>query len=199
MKKFLLVLGILFLGNIVMAQNPVLTGGVEFDWVNISQVQRDEAIENYQNILFGDKKSQNYKRKEFRAKYKDVLKDENFRLNYVLLKNNVKETSDAEFCAFYHKNLLYMYAIQYKKTPRQVYYYSGLGTLRYVDEISDNYPKFPYYSKQYRANGKLAGAIYFVSKDLQYVYEPGGDFKGVWYRDKMFNEKAKMILTRTNW
>ncbi len=199
MKKFLLVLGILFLGNIVMAQNPVLTGGVEFDWVNMSQVQRDEAIENYQNILFGDKKSQNYKRKEFRAKYKDVLKDENFRLNYVLLKNNVKETSDAEFCAFYHKNLLYMYAIQYKKTPRQVYYYSGLGTLRYVDEISDNYPKFPYYSKQYRANGKLAGAIYFVSKDLQYVYEPGGDFKGVWYRDKMFNEKAKMILTRTNW
>ena len=57
MKKFLLVLGILFLGNIVMAQNPVLTGGVEFDWVNMSQVQRDEAIENYQNILFGDKKA----------------------------------------------------------------------------------------------------------------------------------------------
>ena len=199
MKKFLLVLGILFLGNIVMAQNPVLTGGVEFDWVNMSQVQRDEAIENYQNILFGDKKSQNYKRKEFRAKYKDVLKDENFRLNYVLLKNNVKETSDAEFCAFYHKNLLYMYAIQYKKTPRQVYYYSGLGTLRYVDEISDNYPKFPYYSKQYRSNGKLAGAIYFISHDLQYVYEPDGTFKGVWYKEKMFDRNAKQILTRTNW
>ena len=199
MKKFLLILGILLLGNLSFAQNTVLRGSVEFDWVNMSQIQRDDAIENYKNILFGEKENQNYKRKDFRAKYDAYLKDENFRLNYVLLKNNVKETQDAEFCAFYHKNLLYMYAIQYKKNPRQVFYYSGLGTLRYVDEISDNYPGFPYASRQYRANGKLAGAIYFESKDLQYVFKPNGDFKGVWYRDKMFDEKAKLILTRTNW
>lgn len=92
-----------------------------------------------------------------------------------------------------------MYAIKYNNTPEHVYYYNGLGTLRYVDEMSDNYPNYPYFSKQYRSNGKLAGAIYFVSKDLQYVYKPNGNFKGVWYRDKMFDSEAKLILTRTNW
>lgn len=199
MKKFLLILGILFLGNITMAQDTLLTGGVEFDWVNMSQIQRDETIGTYQQILFGENKEQNYKRKDFRSKYETYLKDENFRYNYVLMKNNVTKTSDAELCAFYHKNLLYMYAIKYDKTPDHVYYYNGLGTLRYVDEMSDNYPHYPYFSKQYRSNGKLAGAIYFVSKDLQYVYKPNGDFKGVWYRDKMFDSEAKLILTRTNW
>lgn len=199
MKKFLLILGILFLGNISMAQDTVLTGGVEFDWVNMSQIQRDEAIGTYQQILFGENEEQNYKRKDFRLKYETYLKDENFRYNYVLMKNNVTKTSDAELCAFYHNSLLYMYAIKYNKTPEHVYYYNGLGTLRYVDEMSDNYPNYPYFSKQYRSNGKLAGAIYFVSKDLQYVYKPNGDFKGVWYRDKMFDSEAKLILTRTNW
>lgn len=92
-----------------------------------------------------------------------------------------------------------MYAIQYKNKPRTAYYYSGFGKLRYVDEISDNYPNFPYYSKQYRADGTLAGAIYFTSRDMQYIYEPDGKFKGVWFKEKMFDINAKQILTRTNW
>ena len=86
-----------------------------------------------------------------------------------------------------------------KNNPKFVYYYSAFGKLIYVDISSDQYPNFPYYSRQYRANGKLSGAIYFVSKDLQYVYEPDGKFKGVWYKDKMFDRNAKQILTRNNW
>lgn len=199
MKKFLLVLGIILVGNISFAASDVLSGGVEFDWVNMNQIQRDEEIGNYQRILFGENEEVNYARKEFRTKYKEYLKDKNFKLNYVLMKNNVTETKDAEFCTFYHKNLLYMYAIKYKNNPKQIFYYNGLGTLRYVDEISENYPNYPYFSKQYRSSGRLAGAIYFVSKDLQYVYKPDGEFKGVWYKDKMFDAKAKLILTRTNW
>ena len=68
-----------------------------------------------------------------------------------------------------------------------------------MDEMSENYPNFPYYSKQYRINGHLVGAIYFTDKDTQYTYEPDGKFKGVWYMDKMFDSKAKLIMTRTNW
>lgn len=199
MKKFLLILGVLIFGNIAMANSPLLTGSVDFDWVNMSQIQRDETIVNYQKLLFGENGEQEYTRKVFRSKYKPFLKDENFKLNYVLMKNDVKETKDAEFCTFYYKNLLYMYAIKYKKQPEKVYYYNGLGTLTYVDEMSESFPNFPYYSKQYRVSGNLAGAIYFVSKDLQYIYKPDGTFKGVWYKDKMFDATAKLILTRTNW
>lgn len=199
MKKFLIILGILLIGNITLAEQAVLSGGVEFDWVNMSQIQRDEQIGTYQKILFVENEETDYARKVFRTKYADFLKDKNFKMNYVLMKNNVTETEDAEFCTFYHKNLLYMYAIKYKNNPERIYYYNGLGTMRYVDEISENYPNYPYFSKQYRSNGRLAGAIYFVSKDLQYVYKPDGTFKGVWYKDKMFDQSAKLILTRTNW
>lgn len=199
MKKFLLILGILFFGNLVMANTPYLTGSVDFDWVNMSQIQRDETIGNYQKLLFGENNEQVYTRKVFRSKYKEFLKDQNFKLNYVLMQNGVKETKDAKFCTFYYKNLLYMYAIEYKKQPERVYYYNGLGTLTYVDEMYEPFPNYPYFSKQYRASGKLAGAIYFVSKDMQYIYKPDGTFKGVWYKDKMFDSTAKLILTRTNW
>lgn len=199
MKKFLLVLGILLFGNLALAEDVMLSGVVDFNWVNMSQVQRDEEIANYRKILFGDENDTDYSRKEFRTKYKSFLKDANFKTNYMLLMNGVKEAEDAELCSFYYKNLLYMYAIKYKKTPTTVYYYNGLGTLRYVDEISENYPNFPYHSKQFRANGTLAGAIYFISKDLQYVYKDNGEFKGVWYKDKMFDAAGKQILTRTNW
>lgn len=199
MKKFLLVLSILAIGNITFAETQMLSGNVEFDWVNMTQIQRDESISGYQKSLFGESETPDYTRKIFRTKYKPFLKDKNFKLNYVLMQNNVTETKDAELSAFYHKNLLYMYAIKYKNTPETNYYYNGLGTLRYVDELSGNYPSYPYYSKQYRSNGSLAGAIYFESKDLQFVYKPDGTFKGVWYKDKMFDSLGKLILTRTNW
>ena len=103
------------------------------------------------------------------------------------------------FKKFGGDNVLYSYALQPKEDMKHAYYYSALGHLAYVDNISDNYPNFPYYSKQYRANGKLAGAIYFESRDMQYTYDPKGKFKGVWYKEKMYDINGKEILSRTNW
>ena len=185
--------------NCTFAETTVITGGVDFDWVNMSQIQRDEAISSYKNIMFGNETKFKIPKKEFKATYKEHLKDVNAKLNYTLLMNGVTKTDNAELCSFYYKNLLYMYAVKYNNNPSVVYYYNALGTLKYVDQLSENYPNFPYFSKQYRANGTLAGAIYFISKDLQYVYKSNGEFKGVWYKDKMFDNKANMILTRTNW
>lgn len=200
MRKFLIVLGILFFGNFCMAEDSVLTGSVDFNWINMSQVERDSEISEYQNAIFSDDVISKFPKKEFRAKFKEHLKDKNYKSNYQLVLNGITETSDAKLCAFYYKkNIIYMYAIQYKNNPKTVYYYSALGRLSYVDEMSENYPNFPYYSKQYRSNGSLAGAIYFGSHDLQYIYEPDGNFKGVWYKEKMFDRNAKEILTRTNW
>lgn len=200
MKKLLLVLGIILFGSLCQASDTVLTGGVDFDWVNLPQVQRDAQIADYQSKIFGEEIITKISKKDFKNTYKDFIKDKYYKSNYKLASNGITETADAKLCVFFYKeSILYMYAIQFKKNPKTVYYYSAYGRLSYVDTMSENYPNYPYYSKQVRSNGTLAGAIYFVSHDLQYIYKPDGEFKGVWYKDKMFDRKGKQILTRSNW
>ena len=69
----------------------------------------------------------------------------------------------------------------------------------YTDVMSDEYPSFPYTSMQYDRKGKLKSAIYFVSKDIQYMFDSNKDFQGVWYKDKMYDKNGKTILSRSNW
>lgn len=210
MKKLLLVILILLVGKVSLCadfeQNvsqeetqTVLTGNVEFDWLDIDQTGRDTIIAKLKAEMFPEDTVYKFSKKDFRNKYKDFLKDPDYQRHYMLVSNNVKETDDENLCGFYRGRLLISYAIQYKNDLRHVYYYDVLGNLRYVDNMSENYPNFPYNSKQYRSNGTLAGAIYFESHDLQYVYNNNKSFKGVWFKDKMFNNKAKQIMTRTNW
>ncbi len=212
MKKIIFLLCVLLIGKAALSaeiepagdiekvpSQIVLTGNLVFDWLDISQLQRDAVIEKYRAELFDDDTVYKYKKKDFRAEYKDFLKDKDFKRHYMLVKNGVKETDSENLCGFYRKNLLISYAIQYKKDLRTVYYYDAMGNLRYIDKFSENYPNFPYMSKQYRANGTLVSAIYFMSHDMQYMYEDDKSFKGAWYKDKMYDRHAKQVLTRTNW
>ena len=212
MKKIAILLCVLILGKAALSADipatnisdatskpVVLTGNLIFDWLDITQVDRDLAIEKYRTELFGGDTVYKFKKKEFRNEYKDFLKDVDYKRHYMLVKNNVKETDNENLCGFYKGNLLISYAIQYKNDLRSVYYYDALGNLRYVDKFSDNYPNFPYMSKQYKANGELVSAIYFMSHDMQYMYNNDTSFQGAWYKDKMYNRHAKQVLTRTNW
>ena len=200
MKKFIIIFAILIFGLNVTAEETTLSGEVNFDWVDITQVQRDATIDKYREELFGEQGIEKIDKKEFRTKFKDFLKDENYREHYRLTKMGQNETEDANLCAFFYKNeILIIYAIQYKNNPRNVYYYNAYGRLQYVDDISDNYPNFPYNSKQYRKNGKLISAIYFTSPEMQYMYEPDGKFKGLWYKEKMYDKNGKQTVERTNW
>lgn len=212
MKKFAILLSILILGKAALSADipatnisdatskpVVLTGNLIFDWLDITQVDRDLAIEKYRTELFGGDTVYKFKKKEFRNEYKDFLKDADYKRHYMLVKNNVKATDSENLCGFYKGNLLISYAIQYKNDLRSVYYYDALGNLRYVDKFSDNYPNFPYMSKQYKSNGELVSAIYFMSHDMQYMYNNDASFQGAWYKDKMYNRHAKQVLTRTNW
>ena len=212
MKNFILILCILIIGKTALAvdleqtvikeNTPapiVLTGNLVFDWLDISQIQRDEVIEKYKSELFGEDTVYKYDKKDFRNEYKDFLKDPDYKRHYMLVSENVTETDTENLCGFYRKKLLISYAIQYKNDLRTVFYYDALGKLRYVDKFSENYPNFPYMSKQYRANGTLVSAIYFMSHDMQYMYNSDKSFKGAWYKDKMYDSRAKQILTRNNW
>lgn len=184
-------------------ESKVLEASVEYDWVNMQQVQRDEKIAQYHDILFAEIDNNKRTKKEFRTQYKDFLKDENHLTHYRLISSGRKETNDENMSGFFTKfrgqEILYSYAIQPKSDLKHVYYYSARGRLAYVDEISENYPNFPYHSKQYRANGKLAGTIYFETHDIQYMYAPDGKFKGIWFKEKMYDANGKELMTRSNW
>lgn len=178
-----------------------LEAAVTFDWLDITQAQRDENIAHYKNLLFDNNSSGIYFTKdEFKKEFNEYFKDEDFKHHYLLVNNGVTEDEDANYCAFYYKNkTLMMYAIQYKANPNRAFYYTAFGGLRYTDVMSDEYPNFPYYSMQYDKKGRLKSAIYFESKDLQYMYGPDKAFQGIWYKDKMYDKNGKQVLTRTNW
>ncbi len=179
----------------------VLQASVTFDWLDISQAQRDENIEHYKNLLFENNTSEIYFTKdEFKKEFSKYFKDKDFKHHYLLTNNGVTEDEDAKYCAFYYKkNTLVMYAIQYKNNPNRAFYYTAFGGLRYTDVMSEEYPNFPYTSMQYDRKGRLKSAIYFVSKDLQYMYGPDKEFQGLWYKDKMYDRNGKQTITRTNW
>lgn len=212
MKKIVILLCILILGKaawtedlpqIIQTENTpapiVLTGNLVFDWLDITQANRDAVIEKYKSQLFDEDTVYKYNKKEFKNEYQEFLKDKNYIKHYMLVKNNVKETDNENLCGFYRGSLLISYAIQYKNDLKTIYYYDAMGKLRYIDKFSDNYPQFPYMSKQYRANGTLVSAIYVISHDMQYMYNANGSFKGAWYKDKMYDRNAKQVLSRNNW
>lgn len=60
----------------------------------------------------------------------------------------------------------------YNNDIHHALYYNPYGKLYYVDITSDNYPNYPYYSMQYDKKGNLKSAIYFVSHDIQYMFNP---------------------------
>lgn len=205
MKRICTILFI-FLGlfsNFAFAQENsetiTLQGKTEFNWLDMSQIERDTIIQNYKNIIFDEDTVYKYKRKEFKNLYKDFVKDRDVQYHYYEAKEGITETKEYRLSAFFSGKILISYAIQYKKNPRTVYYYDALGHLKYVDMLSENYPNFPYWSKQYKINGKMISAIYFVSHDMQYMYKPDGEFQGVWFMDKRYDRHAKQDLTRTNW
>jgi hypothetical protein len=181
----------------VQVEEPEVT----FDWLDISQDARNEQIEHYKNLLFSSNDSKIYFTKdEFKSKFSAYKKDKDYKHHYFMTNNGVTSDEDAHYCAFYYKNnTLVMYAIQYKNNPRNAFYYTAFGKLYYTDVMSDSYPNFPYTSMQYSRNGKLKSAIYFVSRDLQYMFGPDEEFHGVWYKDKMYDKNGKQSITRTNW
>ena len=212
MKKIIALLMFLFMINFgvysmaaeeTSEETPVIEASVQYDWVNLEQAERDAKIKYFHERLFGDGNAVNISKKEFRNQYKAFLKDEKVKTHYRLITNDVKETNEFNMSGFFKKYksymLLYSYALQPKNDLKHIYYYSAMGTLAYLDNIEGDYPNFPYTSKQYRANGKLAGVIYFENPDLQYIYKPNGEFKGIWFKEKMYDKKGKEILTRTNW
>ncbi|MBR2526385.1 hypothetical protein IKE67_07960 [bacterium] len=200
MKKLFL-LFMLFVAVLpVCADDVLLEGSVSFDWATKTQFERDENISQIRNIIYKDNIITKYNKNELKVQYKAFLKDKDRDKHYIEISNGKKENDTERLAGFYKFNgkLMYMYGVQYKNDIYTTYYYDLMGNLRYIDKMSENYPNYPYYSHQYRITGELAGSIYFTSYDTQYVFK-NEKFKGVWFKDTMFDSKAKKIMTRTNY
>lgn len=200
MKKIVLLILLILFINPVFAEDTVLQGVVSFNWANKSQFARDKNIEEIQNIIYKDNIEKKYPGNSLKLIYKNYLKDYNLKMHYDEITEGKKENQNERLAGFYKFNgkIMYMYGVQYKDDKYTTYYYDLFGNLRYIDRMSKNYPNFPYYSHQYRITGELAGSIYFTSYDTQYVFK-NGKFQGVWYKDTMFDAKARKIMTRTNY
>ncbi len=173
---------------------------VAFDWFDIPSDDKAKRVNEYREIIFGENSKINLSKEEFKKELSKYKKDTNFKHHYMLANNGVTEDEDAKYNPFYYKNgTLVIYAIMYNNDIHHALYYNPYGKLYYVDITSDNYPDYPYYSMQYDRKGNLKSAIYFVSHDIQYMYNTQGDFIGVWYKDKMYNGDGKEISTREGW
>ena len=81
-------------------------------------------------------------------------------------------------------------------------YENGLVSFEKVKETMLSFifeiPNYPFYSHKYYVNGELIESAYFESETVQYIFKDN-KFAGVCFNDTIFNEKAKKIMTRTNY
>lgn len=197
-KKILLTIMLLAQTAVFASFNDVLIADVTYDWINKSEVEREAIIQEVKDIIFEQPVE---KQNDFRSQFKDKLKDKNYLENYMAASAGYKEYKGNNISAFYFKKMksLYMYALQDKKDVSKAFYYDALGHLKYVDFIYGEYPDYPYYSIQYKITGTPVSAIYFASKDCQYLFTPKGEFEGVWYKHNLYNKKTEVILKRTTY
>ena len=199
MKFFKYILATLLISQTVAFANfnDIYIADIQYDWINKSEIEKETIISEVRDIIFEDGEIK--KIEDFKTQLKDKLKDKNHREHYFAASAGHKEINEYNISAFYYKKQkhIYMYAIQDKKDVSKSYYYDALGKLRYVDFNHGEYPEYPYYTIQYNVSGKPISAIYNVSEDNQYLYEPDGTFKGVWYKHNLYDKHSKVILKRT--
>ena len=197
-KKFLALLCMIIPLTAFGNYNDIYVADIQYDWIDKNEVEKEAIISEVHDIIFEEPVQ---KRTDLKSLFADRMKDKNHWENYMAASAGYKEFKGNNISAFYYKRMvnLYMYALQDQKDLTKAYYYDAMGTLRYVDFINGEYPDFPYYSIQYRINGTPVSAIYFVSKDCQYLFKPNGEFEGIWYKHKLYNKKNKVILTRTTY
>lgn len=200
MKKFILVFtAFLFLQISVFANyNDIYIADIQYDWIQKSELEKEAIVSEIRDIIFENDLT---KQKKFHSQFKDKMQDKDYKTHYFVASSGLKEYKDYNIAAFYYKKQkhIYMYALQDKKDLSKSFYYDALGNLVYVDFNYGEYPDYPYYTIQYNVSGKPVSAIYYVSKDNQYLYSPKGDFIGVWYKNNLYDKHSKVILKRTSY
>jgi len=178
--------------------NDIYVADIQYDWIDKNEVAKEAMITEVHDILF---EAPIEARTDLRSLFHDKLKDKNHVENYIAASAGYEEYKGNNISAFYYKRMTtpIMYGLQDKNDVSKAFYYDAMGALKYVDFINGDYPDYPYSAIQYRISGKPVSAIYYISKDCQYLFKPSGEFEGVWYKHKLYNKKNKVILKRTTY
>ena len=195
MKKIFVLFLIFFMPISVFAKT--LDAKISFDWVEMAQNDRNSLInEICDSLSKSDYIPNKFSKQEFKTSFKNKLKDRNTKLHYYQATSKILYTDEYKISGFFKGNLLIMYAIQYHDDMLHNYYYDSFGKLRFVDYISYNYPNYPYFSKQFYRNGKTVAYFYYLSDNMQFIFDDKFKFKGVWQNKNMYDINGKVILTR---
>ncbi len=197
--KYIFLVFVLLHSTVLASFNDIYIADIQYDWINKTELEKEAIIEEVHDIIFEN--GVLTKKEDFKSQLKDKLKDKNHREHYLAASAGYKEYKDNNISAFYYKKQkhIYMYALQDKKDLSKSFYYDALGKLRYVDFNHGEYPDYPYYTIQYNISGKPISAVYNVSKDNQYLYDPDGTFKGVWYKHNLYDKHSKVVLKRSTY
>ncbi len=199
MKKILFFIFLLLFPTFAYANyNDIYIADLSYDWINKNELEKEAIINEVQDIVF---ENPVLIRNDLKNTFRDKLKDKDYVNHYYAASAGHKEYKDYNLSAFYIGKFksIYMYAIQDKKDLTKSYYYDAMGNLKYIDFIAGDYPDFPYTVIQYKISGKPVSAIYYISKDCQYLFKPNGEFEGVWYKHNLYNKHNKIILKRTTY
>ena len=125
MKKILLVLLLFFQTAAFASFNDIYIADIKYDWINKSALEKEAIISEVKDIIFETPLD---KQKNFKAQFKDRLKDKNHLENYYAASAGYKEFKDNNISAFYYKKMknIYMYALQEKKDVTKAYYYDAM-------------------------------------------------------------------------
>lgn len=200
MKRILFIFLILLVtqGISFANYNDLYVADIQYDWVDKSLVEKESIISEVRELMF---ESDLPRIKDLKKQFKDMVQDKEYKEHYMAASAGLKEHKDYNISAFYYKKQkhIYMYGLQNKRDLSKTYYYDALGNLRYIDFNFGEYPEYPYYSFQYKISGKPVSAIYYVAKDIQYLFEPDRMFTGVWYKHNLYDKHSQIILTRTSY
>lgn len=86
------------------------------------------------------------------------------------------------------------YAVMYNNDKYHVWYYSNYGKLIFAEEKDKLV--YPYKSYKYTPSGRLVNMGLRVSKDETFIYNSSGKLIAHWLKDKAYDEKGSVIMTR---
>lgn len=195
MRKFFILIVIFFIPIAVTAKT--FDAKISYDWVKLAKNDRITLVHEIVNSLSkSDFIPDKFSKQDFKNTFAVYLKDKDSKLHYIQAKNKIKNTNEYKISGFFKGNMLILYALQYDNDLHHNFYYDVFGNLRFVDFISDEYPAYPYYSKQFYRNGNTVAYFYYLSDNMQFIFDSNFNFKGVWQNEKMYDLNGNVLLTR---
>ena len=171
MKKALLILIILLLNTYCLAQT--LTGGINYS-VNDARVEVQNTKPPAINFLL----------------VQDNFNDINHKENYSKLLKGETDLKDRTLGLFSDGS----YAINYKNSPKYVWYYDKNGELINTEQKTSL--QYPYKTYKYTPDGELVNMTLRVSKTETFIFSPLGELLGHWVGQNCYDEKGNIVMTR---